>query len=294
MASALATLASNSTTPDMVEHEGDRAGLGQVAAGSGERRAHLAGGAVAVIGQDLDDHSDPARAIALVADLVIALGIPAGRLLDRAIDVVLRHVLRARRQHGGAQARVHRRVGHAQAGGDGDLARQLAEQLGLRRILPPLAVHDVLELRMSSHDPSRSASTAWGCALHLAMLEDVPSTPAGEDRTVCVIECATRKIHNGSAGSNGEKSAQGGDSGRISICGHARRAQAQGPPGAARAAPAHPSHARRRSRLCARQPLPAHGLPARARQHRGWDPHLPLAPCTFRPGERMHFRSVGR
>jgi hypothetical protein len=34
---------------------------------------------------------------------------------------------------------------------DGDFARQLAEQLGLLSVLPPLAVHDVLELGMAGH-----------------------------------------------------------------------------------------------------------------------------------------------
>jgi len=36
-------------------------------------------------------------------------------------------------------------------GRDGDFPRQLAEQLRLLRILPALAVHDVLELGMSGH-----------------------------------------------------------------------------------------------------------------------------------------------
>ena len=63
--------------------------------------------------------------------------------------------------HGGAQARVHGRVGQAELGRDGDFARQLGEQLGLDLILPPLAVHDVLELGMTGHalllDGSRRA-----------------------------------------------------------------------------------------------------------------------------------------
>ena len=57
--------------------------------------AHFAGGAVAVVGQGLDDHRDAARPIALVADFVIALGFAARRLLDGALDIVLRHVLGA-------------------------------------------------------------------------------------------------------------------------------------------------------------------------------------------------------
>ena len=135
----------------MVEHERDRAGLREVAAVLGEGRAHLAGGAVAVVGQHLDDHRDAARAVALVADLVVVLGVAAQRLLDRALDGVLGHVLGARRDHRRPQPRVHRRVGHAELRRHRDFARELAEQLGPDFVLPPLAVHDVLELGMTGH-----------------------------------------------------------------------------------------------------------------------------------------------
>src|SRR5262249_40257881 len=89
--------------------------------------------------------------VALVAYLAVGLGVAAQGLLDGAIDIVLRHILRARRDHRRPQPRVHGRIGHAELGGDCDLARELAEQLGFRRILPPLAVHDVLELGMAGH-----------------------------------------------------------------------------------------------------------------------------------------------
>ena len=78
----------------MVEHERHRAGLGEIAAGLGEIGAHVGGGAVAVVGQDLDDDGDAAGAIALIADLVIGLGVAALRLLDGAVDRILRHVFR--------------------------------------------------------------------------------------------------------------------------------------------------------------------------------------------------------
>ena len=71
---------------DAVEHERHRAGLGEIAAGLGEVGAHVGGGAVAVVGQDLDDDGDAAGAVALVANLVIGLGIAALRLLDGAVD----------------------------------------------------------------------------------------------------------------------------------------------------------------------------------------------------------------
>ena len=96
---------------DVIEHERHRAGFGEVATRLGEARAHFAGRAVLVVGQHFDDHRDAARPVALVADLVVALGIAAGRLLDGAVDIVLRHALRPRRENRGAQARVHCRIG---------------------------------------------------------------------------------------------------------------------------------------------------------------------------------------
>ena len=56
---------------DAVELEADAAGLAERAAELGERGAHLGRGAVAVVGQRLDDHRDAARAVALVAHLLV-------------------------------------------------------------------------------------------------------------------------------------------------------------------------------------------------------------------------------
>ena len=58
---------------DMIEHEGDGAGLGQRSARLAEIRAHFARGAIAVVGQRLDDDRDAARRIALVTHLVVVL-----------------------------------------------------------------------------------------------------------------------------------------------------------------------------------------------------------------------------
>ena len=135
----------------MVEHERHGAGLGEVAAVLGEIRAHVGGGAVAVVGHGFDDDGRAAGPVALVADLLVGLGVAALRLLDGALDIVLRHVLGAGGQDGGAQARVHGRIRQAHLGRHRDLARQLAEQLGALRVDAPLAVHDVLELRMAGH-----------------------------------------------------------------------------------------------------------------------------------------------
>src|SRR5262249_23132121 len=69
-------------------------------------------------------------------------------------DVVLGHVLGAGGQNCGAQARVHVRIRHAELRRDRDLAGELGEQPGARRILAHLAMHDVLELGMSGHGSS--------------------------------------------------------------------------------------------------------------------------------------------
>src|SRR6266480_6819664 len=140
---------------DAVEQERHRPGLGQMPAAFRERGAHVGRGPVAVVGEHLDDDRHAAGPIALVADLLVSVGVAALGLLDRALDVVLGHVLGAGGQDGGAQPRVHVRIGHPELRRHGDLACELREQLGARGILAPLAVHDVLELRMSGHGSFR-------------------------------------------------------------------------------------------------------------------------------------------
>ena len=63
---------------DAVELEADAAGLAERAAELGERGADVGRGAVAVVGQGLDDHRDAAGAVALVADLLVGLALAAG------------------------------------------------------------------------------------------------------------------------------------------------------------------------------------------------------------------------
>ncbi len=140
---------------DMREHVRDRSGRAEVAAVLGEHRADGTAGAVAVIGERLHDYRHATGAVALIANRVIALGIASGGLLDGAFDIVLGHVLRACRLHRQAQPRVHVGIGRAGLGRHGNLPRELGEQLGAHRILAPLAVHDVLELRMASHGLER-------------------------------------------------------------------------------------------------------------------------------------------
>ena len=71
---------------DAIELEGDAAGLAERAAELGERGADVSGGAVAIVGQGLDDQGDAARAVALVAHLLVALVLVARpRLIARSM-----------------------------------------------------------------------------------------------------------------------------------------------------------------------------------------------------------------
>ena len=91
----------------LLEHPGDAVGLAEVAAVLRERVAHLADGAVLVVGERLDHDRGAAGAVGLVGDLVVGdAGQLAGAALDGALDVVGGHVLGFRRGDGGAQARV--------------------------------------------------------------------------------------------------------------------------------------------------------------------------------------------
>ena len=123
---------------DVGEHVRHRAGLAEVAVVLGERRAHRAGGAVAVVGQRLDDDGDAARGRSPRSGSPRSCRLAAQRLLDGALDIVLGHVLGARGLDREPQPRVHARIGRADLGGDRDLAGELGEQLGAGGILPPL------------------------------------------------------------------------------------------------------------------------------------------------------------
>ena len=111
-----------------LELPGDRAGAGQLAAGLGEHRADLGGGPVAIVGLRLDEDRDAARAVALVDDLLELLGVAAaGRLVDRALDVVGGHVDRAGLLDGEPEPVVGVRVAAALPRRDADLAGDLGE-----------------------------------------------------------------------------------------------------------------------------------------------------------------------
>ena len=92
-------LAGYSIRPMPLEAVADAAAGAEIAAVLGKDRADVGRGAVAVVGQRLDDQRDAGRAEALVADFLVILGVAARRLVDRALDIVLGHRLRLGGEH---------------------------------------------------------------------------------------------------------------------------------------------------------------------------------------------------
>ena len=137
-----------------LELPGDGAAARQLAAGLGEDRADLGGRAVAVVGRGLHEDRHAAGPVALVDDLlVLDLVAAAGRLLDRALDVVGRHVDRARLVDGQPEPVVGVGVTTAGTCGDRDLARDLREHGAALGVVDALLALDRGPLGMSGHRP---------------------------------------------------------------------------------------------------------------------------------------------
>jgi hypothetical protein len=75
----------------------------------------------------------------------------AKRLLDSAFDAVVRHIVFAPRRNRHPKPRIGRRISSTTSNGNDNLAPDFRENLSFSGILRPLAVHDVLKLRMSCH-----------------------------------------------------------------------------------------------------------------------------------------------
>src|SRR5205823_9700195 len=120
---------------------------------AGEDVAHLGNGAIAVIGDRLDQDGDPARTIALVGDLVqlLCLLAAAGGTLNGALNVFLGHIQRPRALDGEPQAEIGVRVATTFAGGDGDLARQLGEHLAALGVVNALLTLDLSPFAVAGH-----------------------------------------------------------------------------------------------------------------------------------------------
>ena len=116
---------------DVVEDELVGAGRGELALA--EQHANFRGGALHVVGVHLDDHRHVVRRAALVDDVLHhqLLVADAGPFVDGALDGVLGNALFLRLFDGRKKPRVHRRIGTAHLGGEGDFAHQLGVGLGL-------------------------------------------------------------------------------------------------------------------------------------------------------------------
>ena len=118
----------------------------------GEGAADVTRRPVAVVGEHLDEDRDATLGIAFIDDglVVRALG-PARASLDRALHVVIGHAGFAGPLDGRTEPRVPPRVPAALTRCDGDLARELAEELPAHEIHLLLPNLDVMPLGMSRH-----------------------------------------------------------------------------------------------------------------------------------------------
>ena len=114
--------------------------------------ADVGGGAVAVVGQRLDDQRDAARAEALVADFLIILGVAAPTPCRSTAGYCPWASTAALAAMTAARSRAFMSgIGQAHLGRDGDFAAELGEHRRALFVLRALAVHDVLEFGMAGH-----------------------------------------------------------------------------------------------------------------------------------------------
>jgi hypothetical protein len=149
----------------VVEHPRHRTTGAEVAVVAAEGVTHFGHGSIRVVGRGLDQDCGAAGPIALVRELLVLGALEfAGALLDGALDVLLRHVDRARAVHGQAQARVAVRVATAGAGRHGDFADDLGPHRRATRVRDRLLPLDLLPFAVASH--RRHPLLDWACWNH--------------------------------------------------------------------------------------------------------------------------------
>src|SRR6266436_6739325 len=115
--------------------------------------SNLCGCSVLIVGCGFDDHGDTARRIALVNDLIEVLRLVAlaRATFDCALNVIVRHALRACHLDRTAQTRVPARIATTCFRGDGDFLRQLAEDLAAFRVDRAFETLDLRPFTVSRH-----------------------------------------------------------------------------------------------------------------------------------------------
>ena len=149
-ASSAAIISSSSSTGTFEQHDAAPGELPPDGAGLSHRTAHLAedvadvgAGAIAVVGQHVDQQCDAPRGVPLVGDVVVDPAIAlAGAAFDRTVDGIVGHLRRLRLLHGGAQRRVDFDVTTTAASRHLDLTCQLVEQLAALGVGGALLVFD--------------------------------------------------------------------------------------------------------------------------------------------------------
>src|SRR5690606_27681062 len=128
----------------VLEHEGDRAFLAQVAAVLGKGVAHFGHGAGAVVGHAVHDDGSSADTVAYIAHFVVVVAVSAARAAgDRALNGVLGHVGVSAFVPGHAQTGVGVGIGAAGAGGHRDFTNDFGPQLAALGVLAPFAVLNI-------------------------------------------------------------------------------------------------------------------------------------------------------
>ena len=144
----------------MLEQERDRAVRAEIAAVFGEGVAHIRDGAHAVVGHAIDHYGRALDAVAFVADFLVVHAFQvATAALDRALDVVLGHVLLIRLVDRQAQPRIAVEIAAAQPRGNGDFLDEPGENLAALGVLRGFLVLDISPLAVTRHD-------AYACCLY--------------------------------------------------------------------------------------------------------------------------------
>src|SRR6185369_7530650 len=141
--------------PFLVEDPGYTAGLTHVPVTLGENAPDIGDGTVSVIRHNLDENSHPSGTIAFVGGLLVVYPFhPAGALFDRALYVVLGHILALCLVNGCSETGIGSGVAPSQLGSYRYLLDYLCKYLAALCICRAFFVFDCAPFIMSGHLPN--------------------------------------------------------------------------------------------------------------------------------------------